>query len=34
MGVAAARAETCERFADLFAQANARKGPFLIELVI
>jgi acetolactate synthase I/II/III large subunit len=34
MGVAAARAESCERFADLFAQANARKGPFLIELVI
>ena len=34
MGVEAARAETCERFADLFAQANARKGPFLIELVI
>ena len=34
MGVEAARAETCERFADLFAQANARKGPFLIELMI
>ena len=34
MGVEAARAETCERFADLFAQANARNGPFLIELVI
>jgi acetolactate synthase I/II/III large subunit len=34
MGVEAARAETCERFADLFAQANARKGPFLIELAI
>jgi acetolactate synthase-1/2/3 large subunit len=32
MGVEAARAETCERFADLFVQANARKGPFLIEL--
>ena len=27
-------AATCERFADLFAQANARKGPFLIELMI
>ena len=34
MGVEAARADSCERFADLFAQANARKGPFLIELVI
>ena len=34
MGVEAARAETCERFADLFTQANARKGPFLIELAI
>jgi acetolactate synthase I/II/III large subunit len=34
MGVAAARSESCERFADVFAQANARKGPFLIELVI
>jgi acetolactate synthase I/II/III large subunit len=34
LGVEAARAETCERFADLFAQANARKGPFLIELAI
>ena len=34
MGVEAARAETCERFADLFAQANTRKGPFLIELAI
>ena len=33
-GFEAARAETCERFADLFAQANARKGPFLIELMI
>ena len=26
MGVEAARAETCERFADLFAQANAARG--------
>jgi acetolactate synthase-1/2/3 large subunit len=34
MGVEAARADNCERFADLFAQANARKGPFLIELAI
>ena len=34
MGVEAARAETMETFADLFAQANARPGPFLIELVI
>ena len=34
MGVEAARAETMEAFADLFAQANARPGPFVIELVI
>lgn len=34
LGVEAARAETVETFADLFAQANARPGPFLIELVI
>jgi acetolactate synthase-1/2/3 large subunit len=34
MGVEAARADNCERFADLFAQANARKGPFLIELAV
>ena len=34
MGVEAARADTCERFADLFVQANSRKGPFLIELMI
>jgi acetolactate synthase-1/2/3 large subunit len=33
-GVEAARAETMERFADLFTHANARPGPFLIELVI
>jgi acetolactate synthase-1/2/3 large subunit len=31
-GVAAARADTMERFNDLFLQANARSGPFLIEL--
>ncbi len=34
MGVEAARAETCEAFADLFVPANRRRGPFLIELVI
>lgn len=34
LGVEAARAETMEQFADLFVQANARPGPFLIELVI
>jgi acetolactate synthase-1/2/3 large subunit len=34
MGVEAARAETMEAFADLFGQANARPGPFVIELVI
>ncbi len=34
MGVEAARAETMEAFGDLFTQANARSGPFLIELVI
>src|ERR1700761_6638863 len=34
MGVDAARADSCERFGGLFGQANARKGPFLIELVI
>jgi acetolactate synthase-1/2/3 large subunit len=34
MGVEAARADTLEGFADLFTQANARPGPFLIELVI
>jgi acetolactate synthase-1/2/3 large subunit len=32
MGVAGARAETMERFNDLFAQSLARRGPFLIEL--
>ncbi len=31
-GVAAARAETMERFNDLFAQSCARPGPFLIDL--
>jgi len=33
-GVEAARAETMEAFADVFAHANSRPGPFLIELVI
>lgn len=33
-GVEAARAETIESFADVFTHANARPGPFLIELVI
>jgi acetolactate synthase-1/2/3 large subunit len=32
MGVAAARAETMERFNDLFAASCARSGPFVIEL--
>ena len=34
LGVEAARAETMEAFADLFASANAGSGPFLIELVV
>ncbi len=34
MGVESARAETMEQFADLFAFANGRPGPFLIELMI
>ncbi len=34
MGVEGARVETMEGFADVFAQANARPGPFVIELVI
>jgi acetolactate synthase-1/2/3 large subunit len=34
MGVESARADTMEQFADLFAFANGRPGPFLIELVI
>ena len=33
MGVEAARAETMEQFSDLFASANARRGPFVIELI-
>lgn len=34
MGVDAARAETMDEFNLLFQQANARPGPFVIELVI
>ena len=33
MGVEAARATTANEFADLFAQANKARGPFLIELI-
>jgi len=34
MGVEGTRVETLERFADVFKQACARPGPFLVELVI
>ena len=34
MGVDAVRVTTLEAFADTFAQANGRPGPFLIELVV
>jgi hypothetical protein len=34
MGVEADRAETCERFNDLFAAGIHTKGPHLIEAVI
>ena len=34
MGVEAARAEDCERLADLLAQSFGQAGPFVIELVI
>lgn len=34
MGVEGARAETAERFADIFEAAMSRTGPFLIEAVI
>jgi acetolactate synthase-1/2/3 large subunit len=34
MGVEAARADTLENFADLLRGALARKGPFLIELIL
>ena len=33
LGVEGARAETMDQFNDLFAQANSRKGPYLIELI-
>jgi acetolactate synthase-1/2/3 large subunit len=32
MGVEAARADTMAEFNDLFAHANRRPGPFVIEL--
>ena len=34
LGVEAVRVDTLEAFGDVFQQANARPGPFLIELVI
>jgi acetolactate synthase-1/2/3 large subunit len=34
MGVEAARVETLEHFADVFASACAQRGPFLIEFAI
>jgi acetolactate synthase I/II/III large subunit len=34
MGAEGARADTLERFADLLRQANKRRGPFLIELML
>ena len=34
MGVEGARTDTMEGFNELFAAANARKGPFVIELVV
>lgn len=34
MGVDGARVTTMEGFADVFAQANARPGPFVLELVV
>lgn len=34
MGVEATRVETAEDFADVFASASRRKGPFLIEVAI
>ncbi len=34
LGVAAARAETMEKFADLFSHSLSHPGPFLIELVV
>jgi hypothetical protein len=32
--VPAARADTCEAFADLLTQSTRQSGPFLIELMI
>ena len=34
MGVEAARADSCERLADLLQQSLHQRGPFLIELVV
>jgi len=34
MGVQAAQADNCERFADLLTGSLNRSGPFLIELMI
>jgi acetolactate synthase-1/2/3 large subunit len=34
MGVEAARADTCERLADLLQHSLHQTGPFLIELVV
>ncbi|HSU06614.1 MAG TPA: acetolactate synthase large subunit [Acetobacteraceae bacterium] len=34
MGVEAARVESCEAFADVFAASLGRRGPFLIEMVV
>jgi acetolactate synthase-1/2/3 large subunit len=34
MGVEAAQATTLDQVGDLMAQSFARRGPFLIELVI
>jgi len=34
MGVPAERAETCERFHDLFRNALGARGPFLIEAIL
>jgi len=34
MGVDGARVDGMEAFADVFAQANAGRGPFVVELVI
>ena len=34
MGMEAVRADTLDKFADVFKSACARKGPFLIELAV